>query len=93
MGRDAFHAGVLDAEFLLEKSDLVVPAVDLGLEPDLMIPTEGRPGKQGCEGVVAQGQDLEDGRPEVALPAAGQGQFRCYRNLRENLLWEGSRRS
>ena len=33
-------------------------------------------------------QGVEDCRPDAALPAAGQGQFRSHRDLRENFLWE-----
>ncbi len=73
MGQDPLHPGILDAEFLLEKCDLAVSAVDLSLQPNLTILTVGRSGQQGREGVMAQGQDLEDERPDAALPAAGQG--------------------
>jgi len=44
MGRDLFHPGVLDPQFLLEEDDLVVPAVDLSPQPDLTILTVSRPG-------------------------------------------------
>ena len=73
MRRDALHPGVLDAEFLLEQGDLVVSAVDLSLQPNLTILAVSRPGEQGREGIVAQSQDVKDGRSDVALPAAGQG--------------------
>jgi hypothetical protein len=49
MGQHAFHAGVLDAEFLLEESDLVVPAVDLSLKPNLTILTVGRPARSAMK--------------------------------------------
>ncbi len=75
MGRHALHPGVLDSEFLLEQSDLVVSAVDLGLEPNLAILAEGRPRKEHREAVVAEGQDVENGGADAMLPAAGQGQF------------------
>ena len=73
MGRNAVHPGILDPQLLLKEGDLVVPAVDLGLQPNLTILTEGSPGEQGREGVVAESQDMEDGRPDAALPAAGRG--------------------
>jgi hypothetical protein len=84
MRRNALYPGTLDPQFLLEEGDLVVLAVDLGLEPDLMILTEGRLGKQGCEGVVAESQDVENGRADSSLPATGQGQFGVHRGLRKN---------
>ena len=43
MRLDPLHPGVLDAEFLLEQGDLVIPAVDLGLQANLTILTVGRP--------------------------------------------------
>ena len=70
MGWDPFHPGILDPEFILEEDDLVVPAVDLGLEPDLMILTVGRPGQECRERIVAQGQDVEDRVLRPAVPAA-----------------------
>ncbi len=88
VGQDPLHPGVLDAEFLLEQCDLAVPAVDLRPQPNLTILALGRFGQQGRERVVAQSQDVEDGGADAALPAAGQGQFRSHRDLRENLLWE-----
>ncbi len=33
----------------------------------------------------SRGQDVQDGRPDAALPAAGQGQFRGQRTLVESL--------
>ncbi len=93
MGRNPLHPGVLDAEFFLEKSDLVVPAVDPSLETNLTILALGRLGQQGREGVVAQSQDVQDRRPHAALPAAGKGQFGVHRGLRENRLSGASRRA
>ncbi len=60
MGRNSFHAGILDAELFLQKGDLMIQAVDLGLEPNLTILTEGRPGQEYGEAVVAEGQDVQD---------------------------------
>ncbi len=71
MGRNSFHAGILDAELFLQKGDLMIQAVDPGLEPNLTIPTECRLGQQGREGVVAESQDMQDGRPDATLPATG----------------------
>ena len=93
MGRDSLHPGVLDSEFLLKQGDLVAQAVNLGLEPSLTIPTQGRSGEQGREGVVAQSQDVQHGGANAALPATGQGQFGGHRSLRENLLSRASRRA
>ncbi len=75
---DPLHPGVLDPEFLLEKGELVAQAVNLGLEPNLTILTQGRSGEQGCEGVVAESQDVEDGRADSSLPAAGQGDLAVH---------------
>jgi hypothetical protein len=74
MRRNTRHPGVLDAEFLLEQSGLVVSAVDLSLKPNLTIPTLGRLGEQSREGVVAESQDVEDGGANSPRPTAGQGQ-------------------
>ena len=57
----------------MKAGDLVVPAVDLGTEPNVTILTEGRPPQERSEGVVAQSQDVQDSRAAAALPAAGQG--------------------
>jgi len=73
MGRDLFHPGVLDPQFLLEEDDLVVPAVDLSPQPDLTILTVSRPGQEYREAVVAEGQGVQDLRADAAFPAAGQG--------------------
>jgi len=73
MGWDPFHPGILDPQLLLKEGNLVVPAIDLSLKPDLMILTVGRPGQECREGVVAQGQDVQDRRANTVLPATGQG--------------------
>jgi hypothetical protein len=86
MRRDPFHPGILDAEFLLEQGDLVVPAVDLSPQPDLTILTVSRPGQECREAVVAQSQDVQDGGANAALPAAWQGQFGGHGGRREILL-------
>jgi hypothetical protein len=93
MRRNPFHAGVLDPQLLLKEGDLAVSAVDLSLQPNLTILAVGRSGQQGREGVVAQGQDLEDGRADASLPASWEGQFRGHRDLRESLLSRASRRA
>jgi len=85
MGWDPFHPGVLDPQFLLEEGDLVVPAVDLSLEPNLTILTVGRSGQEHREAVVAEGQDVEDRGLRPAVPAARQGMLWCIR-ASENFL-------
>ena len=62
------HTGVLDPQLLLKEGDLAVPAVDLRPQPNLTILALGRVGEQGRERVVAQSQDVEDGRADATLP-------------------------
>ncbi len=83
MRRDALHPSVLDAEFFLKKGDLAIPAVDLSAEPDLTILTVGRPGQEHREGVVAEGQDMEDRGLRPPVPAARQGDLMVHQDLRE----------
>jgi len=35
MGQDPFHPGILDPKLLLKQGDLVITAVDLGLQPNM----------------------------------------------------------
>jgi hypothetical protein len=49
--------------------------------------------KTCCEGVVAESQDVQDGRPDAALPAAGNWDLAVHLGLRELLLIRDSRRS
>ena len=72
-------------DFLLEKGDLVVPAVNLGLEPNLTILTQGRPCQERSEGVVAESQDMQDGQADAPLPGTGREILRCIR-ASENFL-------
>ena len=71
MGRNPLHPGILDAPFLPEEGQFVVQTVDLGPAPSAAVSIVRGAGDHGCEGVVAEGQDLEDGGLGPALPREG----------------------
>ena len=71
----------------------MIPAVDLGLQPDLTILTERRPRQKRGEAVVAEGQDVEDRGLRPPVPAARQRDLVVHQGLRELSLIRGSRRS
>ena len=50
--------------------------------------TPGRPRQKYGEAVVAEGQDVQDGGPDEALPAAGKGQILGHQGLRQDSLVE-----
>ena len=83
MGRNPLHPGILDAQFLPEEGQFVVQTVDLGPAPSPAVSIVRGAGDHGCEGVVAEGQDLEDGGLGPALPAAREGDLAMHRGLRE----------
>jgi len=78
------HPGVLDAELLLEKGQRLLQAVDLGLRPGPVLRIVGGPGHHDREGVVAEGQDLDDGGLHPAVPVTGQGDLAGHRHLHED---------
>ncbi len=73
MGRHSVHASVLDPEFLGQQRDLVLQPVDVGLAPGPAVPVVRGAGDHGREGVVAEGQDVEDRGLGASVPAARQG--------------------
>ena len=58
---DLGQASVLDAEFLLEQGDLVGQAIDLGGLPGPRVEGVGSPAAGAHDGVVGQGDDVQDG--------------------------------
>jgi hypothetical protein len=88
MGRNAIHPGILDAEFLLEQRDLMLQPIDLSPEPGPAVPVVRGAGDHGGEGVVAEGQDVEDRRLRPPVPAARQGDLAVHQGLREDSLVE-----
>ena len=56
--------------------------------PVAAVPVVRGAGDQGGERIVAEGQDLKDGGPRPAVPAARQGDLAEHRGLHEDSLVE-----
>jgi hypothetical protein len=61
MGWNPRHPGILDAKLFLEEGQLAAQPVDLGPEAGPSAPVVGSPRHHGDEGIVAEGQDLDNG--------------------------------
>ena len=88
MRRNPRHPGIRDAESLPEEGRLVAEPVDLGPEPDPAVPLFRGPRHYAGEGVVTEGEDVEDRGFQPANPAARQGQSPAHRGLSEDSLVE-----
>ncbi len=70
MGWNPRHPVVLDPQFLPKECQLALQMLDLGPEPASTASVVRGGGEEGGEGVVAQGQDVDDGGPNTTVPAA-----------------------
>ena len=76
MGWNPLHSGVLDPQLLPERGEFVPQAVDLGTEAGPAAALVRTPHQHSGEGVMAEGQDLEDGGLGPAVQARGSGILR-----------------
>jgi hypothetical protein len=69
---DLGKASVLDAEFLAEQLVVLLESVVVGCQSDAGIDAVGRPAASVNDGIVGQGDDVQDGGSDVSGPSGGQ---------------------
>ena len=77
MKRLVTHASIFDAEFLMEQLDILVESAVFGSKAYSSVGAVGGPAPGAGNGVVSQGNDVDNGGSDGLRPAGGQ------RNVRE----------
>ena len=80
---DSDHASVLDSDLLAKELVLLLELLVVACEPDTCVDAVGGPAAGRCDGVVGEGNDLQDGRFDAAIPSGRQ------RNVWKRLIAQG----
>jgi hypothetical protein len=76
LGVDLRHADILDAYLLAAQGHFLLEAVALGFQPNALLAAVGRPTATVGQGLLTQGDDVQDRGFDVGAPTLGERDFR-----------------